>query len=58
MALRVAVVGLGPIGNLHSRIYKSDSLAELVGVCDRIPERADSAAEAYGFRLLPTPRRC
>lgn len=48
MALRVAVVGLGPIGNLHSRIYKSDSLAELVGVCDRIPERASSAAEAYG----------
>ncbi len=48
MALRVAVVGLGPIGNLHSRIYKSDSLAELVGVCDRISERADSAAAAYG----------
>jgi len=48
MALRVAVVGLGPIGNLHSRIYKQDELAELVGVCDRIPERAEAASEAYG----------
>jgi len=38
---------LGPIGNLHSRIYKSDSLAELVGVCDRNPDRATEAARRY-----------
>jgi len=48
MPVRVAVIGLGPIGNLHSRIYKSDNLAELVGVCDRNPERAHAAAAAYG----------
>jgi predicted dehydrogenase len=48
MALRVAVVGLGPIGNLHARLYREDPLAELVGVCDRIPERAQKGAEAHG----------
>jgi predicted dehydrogenase len=47
MTLRVAVIGLGPIGNLHARLYKDDPLAELVGVCDRVPERADAAAALY-----------
>jgi len=46
--LRVCVVGLGPIGNLHSRIYKEDDLCELVGVCDLIEERARSAGERFG----------
>lgn len=36
--LRVCVIGLGPIGNLHSTIYHDDPLAELVGVCDIIPD--------------------
>jgi predicted dehydrogenase len=48
MTLRVAVIGMGNIGNLHARIYKDDPLAELVGVCDRVPERADAAAAKYG----------
>ena len=46
--LRVCVIGMGPIGNLHARIYKADDLAELAGVCDRIPERAQAGAERYG----------
>lgn len=46
--LRVCVIGLGPIGNLHSDIYKADPLAELVGVCDRIEDRAKSAGERLG----------
>jgi len=49
MRPRVAVIGLGPIGNLHARIYQSDALAELVGVCDRIPERATAGGAAYGI---------
>ena len=48
MKLRVAVIGMGPIGNLHSRIYKSDDLAQLVGVCDRDAERATAAGDRYG----------
>jgi predicted dehydrogenase len=46
--LRVCVIGLGPIGNLHADIYKADALAELVGVCDRIEDRAKAAGERLG----------
>ena len=48
MRPRVAVIGLGPIGTLHSRIYSADTLAELVGVCDRIPARAEAAGAQFG----------
>ncbi len=43
--LRVCVIGMGPIGNLHADIYQADQLVELVGVCDRLPERARAAGE-------------
>lgn len=43
--LRICIIGMGPIGNLHADIMKADDLAELVGVCDIIPERAKSAGE-------------
>jgi len=46
--LRVCVIGLGPIGNLHADIYAADDLAELVGVCDIIPERAEAAGKRLG----------
>ena len=48
--LKVAVIGLGNIGNIHAPAYKSDPLSELVAVCDIIPERADKAAAKYGVR--------
>ena len=41
--LKVAVIGLGNIGNTHAPVYQADPLAELVAVCDIIPERADKA---------------
>jgi predicted dehydrogenase len=46
--VRVCVIGMGPIGNLHADIYKTDALAELAGVCDIIPERARAAGERLG----------
>lgn len=46
--LRVCVIGMGPIGNLHAGIYKADDLCELVGVCDIIEERARAAGERFG----------
>jgi len=46
--LRVCVIGLGNIGNLHADIYKADPLAELVGVCDKLPERAERAGRRLG----------
>jgi predicted dehydrogenase len=48
MTLRVAVIGLGPIGNRHANLYSQDDLAELVGVCDIIKEKADATAERLG----------
>jgi predicted dehydrogenase len=46
--LRVAVIGMGPIGNRHARIYRENAKAKLVGVCDRIRERADAGGAALG----------
>ncbi|HHW88487.1 MAG TPA: Gfo/Idh/MocA family oxidoreductase [Chloroflexi bacterium] len=46
--IRACVIGLGPIGNRHASLLKSDPLAELVGVCDILQERADAAAAKYG----------
>ena len=48
--LRVCVIGMGPIGNLHANIYRTDPLAELVGVCDIDPMRARQAGERLGLR--------
>ncbi len=46
--LRVGVIGMGHIGNRHADICKNDDLADLVGVCDIIKERADAAADRLG----------
>ncbi len=46
--LRAVVVGMGPIGHNHARAYTESDKAELVGVCDRIPERAKAAGETFG----------
>lgn len=48
MTLRVAIVGMGNIGNTHARVYRDHPQAELVAVCDIIHERSDRAAEEYG----------
>ena len=47
--LRVCVIGLGPIGNMHADIYKADELVELVGVCDMREDRARAAGERIGM---------
>lgn len=43
--LRVAIVGVGNIGNVHADVYLKRTDVEVVAVCDIIPERADRAAE-------------
>jgi predicted dehydrogenase len=45
--LRACVIGMGPIGNRHARIYRENALAELVGVCDIRKDRADAAAASH-----------
>ncbi len=46
--MRVGIIGVGPIGNLHADLYKTSPHAELVGVCDLIKERADAASARLG----------
>jgi predicted dehydrogenase len=48
MTLRVCIIGMGAIGNIHGSAYRADPLAELVGVCDIEKERADAAAARLG----------
>lgn len=48
MTLRVAIVGMGNIGNTHAGVYQKRSDVEIVAVCDIIPEKSDKAAEKYG----------
>lgn len=45
--LKVCVIGLGPIGNRHSKIYKGIDFVELCGVCDINEERAKAASLEY-----------
>jgi len=47
MALKIGIVGMGGIGNLHSDCYVKDDLAELCAVCDVNKEKADTAAEKF-----------
>ena len=45
---RTVVVGMGPIGHRHARAYTECDKAELVAVCDRVPELAKAAGEKFG----------
>src|ERR1051325_3343464 len=45
--LRVAITGLGGIGNIHARCYQASKRAEIVAVCDMIKSKADQAAATY-----------
>ena len=55
--LRIAVVGMGGIGNNHARCYQANPHAEVVAVCDVSRERADAAAAAHGAQAFYSVRR-
>jgi predicted dehydrogenase len=44
------VIGMGPIGNLHSRVYQSDPLVRLVAVCDRDAQRMNAGMKTFGVQ--------
>lgn len=50
--VRVAVVGLGEFGRNHVRAYRELNGVELVGVCDRSPERAAAVAKEFQVPVL------
>jgi predicted dehydrogenase len=52
MALKVAIVGMGNIGNRHAQVYVKRDDVDIVAVCDIIPEKADRAAQQYGAKAF------
>ena len=48
--VKIAVIGIGNIGNLHLRIIDQEPKVKLVAVCDIVPEKADAAAEQFGVK--------
>lgn len=52
MKLKVGVVGVGNIGNIHAGVYMNNPKVELVAVCDIVKEKADAAAAKYGARAF------
>jgi predicted dehydrogenase len=53
--VRVAVVGVGHLGQHHARLLSSMEGVELVGVVDVLRERAEEVAARVGTRAYTTP---
>jgi predicted dehydrogenase len=51
--IRVAVVGTGEFGRNHVRVWREIEGAELAGIVDSNPERAQKIAAEFGVRVLP-----
>ncbi|RKX28876.1 MAG: gfo/Idh/MocA family oxidoreductase [Verrucomicrobia bacterium] len=50
--LKVAVVGMGGIGNIHASCHRNNPTAELVAVCDVIKAKADEAGEKHDCEVF------
>ena len=48
--LKVGVVGVGHLGKHHARIFSQIDNCQLIGVYDKVPERAKEIASLYGVR--------
>ena len=48
--VKIAVIGIGNIGNTHLRLIDMIPELELTAVCDVVSEKADAAAEQYGVK--------
>jgi predicted dehydrogenase len=46
--IKIAVIGIGAMGNLHARDIEALECTELAAICDTNPTRADKYAEMYG----------
>jgi predicted dehydrogenase len=51
--LRVAVIGVGHLGQHHARLLASMDGVELVGIVDTKPGRAEDVAAKYGTKAWP-----
>ncbi|MDE2911349.1 MAG: Gfo/Idh/MocA family oxidoreductase [Paracoccaceae bacterium] len=48
MNLRVAIVGMGGIGDIHAGVYDADERCQVVAVCDVNQDKAAEAGQRYG----------
>jgi len=46
--VRIGIIGCGTIGSVHAKSYKQVENAEIVAMCDLIPERVKAKAEEFG----------
>ena len=51
--IRVAVVGAGDFGRNHARVYRELPDAELIGIVDADPARAEQAARDFSTQVFP-----
>ena len=56
MRVRVAVIGVGHLGQHHARLLASMEDVELVGICDTNRPRADEIAAKFGGRVFADAR--
>ncbi len=48
MSLRVAIVGMGGIGDIHAGVYDADARCQVVAVCDICQDKAAAAGQRFG----------
>ena len=51
--MRVGIVGAGMIGGCHSRAYAACPGAEVAGICDPRPDKAEQLAATTGAAVVP-----
>lgn len=56
MTLKIGIVGMGNIGNVHAGVYQQLEQTQIVAVCDIVKEKADKAAQAYQARAFYSVR--
>jgi len=49
--VKIGIIGLGYIGNVHGRIYARDERAEIAALYDIIPERSELATRSIGGKV-------
>ena len=52
--LKVGVIGVGVLGKHHTRLYKQNKQAELIGIYDANKDAAKAASAEFGVKAYPT----
>ena len=55
--IKVAVIGSGHLGKIHSRIYAQLENADLIGICDLDREKAEAAAKEFSTEAFTDYRK-